>query len=702
MTPPPTSLRQESESRIRANGLVVYKAAALGLRPDPNEKISEWAESHRVVPEIGALPGPWRNSVAPYLVEPMDALSPDDPTPEVDIEKPSQSGGSAIAENFLGFIMHRAPGPAMYIQATIEAAKDWVNEKLQPTIQATPALSPARGGVVAPQKSRSGEGTTSKRIRFRGGFLLLGGANSAASLRQHSIRYMVRDDLSAWTSNADKEGNPRDLSAARLKTYKVFGLSKELNVSSPKFKGSDIDADYQKSDMRRYYMACKGCGAITDHDWEDVQKNAAAPFRCHLVCPVCKTEHFEGDKADMVALGKAYWIPTAPDADGVVPPKTIMPAEIDIWRTRHTGRVAKGYAITGVINTFDRWDDIAAAQLAAGDDPEKLQPFENTVLGRPYEPKGEGPSWEVIAARKEPDWQRGTLPAGVLFVTLTADVQADGIYWAFIGWGRGKQAWHMDHGFLPGPTDEALAGAWPKLDQVADHGVSFGGVRIAADLIAVDSGYNAEAVYEWVRRRHNALAVKGDDGWSKPPISRSKTAEVRTHGLSAGKAKTYGIRVWMIGTWSIKATLILFLGKVPEEGKGGLLPTGYQHFAADTEPTYFQHLTSEFIKTVDENGEKRREFGQRGANHWLDCATYAYALTHFAGLWAWSEEQWDARARELTEMTKPAQGDMFGAPGRAVAVALPAEDDDPPSPPATPMGHKPKSDGLDALSKLNR
>lgn len=700
---PTTTLQKASLARIEANGRTVNVAAARGLMPDPSERVSEWSEKHRIVPETGSLPGPWRNSVAPYLVEPMDALSPDDPCDEVDLIKPSQSGGSAIAENWLGFIMHRAAGPAMFIQATVDAAKDWVSEKLMPTINATPVLAPSRGGVVAPNKSRSGEGTTTKRIKFMGGFLLLAGANSAATLRQHSIRFMVRDDLSAWTDNADGEGDPVELSEARLKTYKVFGLSKTLNVSSPKLKGADIDLLYSRSDMRRYYMACKGCGAVTDYAWEDVLHNAEPPYRSHLKCPSCGTEHFEVDKAMMIAAESgACWIPTAPDSDGVVPPKTIAAADVEAWRLRDTGRFAKGYAITGVMNVFEKWDNLVARQVAAGDDPDKLQPFENSDLGRAWEPKGEGPSWEVIAARKEGDWRRGTLPAGPLYVTLSADVQADGIYWAFLGWGPGKQTWHLDQGFLPGATDEPLAGAWPKLDQVADHGVSFGGIRIAADQIAVDSGYNADAVYSWIRRRHNALAVKGDDGWSKPAISRSKDAEVRTHGLSAGKAKKFGIKVWMVGTWSIKATLILFLGKVPKEGGAGF-PTGYQHFAADTEEMYFRHLTSEYIRNVEENGATKREFGQRGPNHWLDCVVYGYALTHFAGIWSWGEKQWDDRARELSAMTKPAQDDLFGGVGATVASAVPGNEDDVGAiEPALQVRPKTRSAGIDALAKLNQ
>lgn len=697
-----TVLERTSRSRVQRNGRIVYRAASAGLRPDPDEKVSEWAAQYRYVPDMGAVPGKWKNSTAYYLVEPMDVCGPYDPTEWVVIIKPAQSGGSAVAENWLGFIMHRTPGPAMYVGPTVIAAKDWYEEKLQPTIEATAVLAPAKGGVVMPRKSRSGEGSKANRIKFKGGFLLLAGANSAATLRQHSIRFMVRDDRSAWTANADGEGDPKDLSDKRLKTYKRYGSSKVLDVSSPKFKGGDIDGDYQKTDMRRYYLACKHCGSLTDFEWKDVQKNASAPYRAHVVCPSCKTEHYEADKPRMASpVAGACWIPTAPDADGVVPPRTIAPADVAQWRLRFTGRSAKGYAITGVINTFDTWDNLAQLEKDAGDDPEKVQPFINGDLGEAYEPKSEGPQWETIAARKEGDWQRGQLPAGALYITFTADVQQDGIYWSFLGWGPGKRCWHLNHGFVAGATDEPLQGAWPKLDFVVDHGVSFGGVRIAADMIGVDSGFHAEAVYTWVRRRHNAIAVKGDDGWSKPPIARSQTADVRTHGVSAGKAKQYGIRVWMIGTWSIKATLILFLGKIPKEGGLGM-PTGYQHFAGDTEETYFRHLTSEYIRTVEENGQQRREFAQRGANHWLDCFTYGYALTHFAQLWSWGDEQWEARARELTEMTKDVQADMFGAGGRAVAVVLPADEEVPAEPPAAPIGGKTRSDGIDDLAALNQ
>lgn len=694
-------LLRRSAARIRSNGRAVYRGAAAGLRPDPQERVSVWAERHRVVPEMGAIPGPWRNDVAPYLVEPMDVLSPDHPCEHAVLIKPAQSGGSAVAENWLGYIMHRAPGPAMYVGPTVKAAKDWYQEKLGPSIAATPALSPAKGGVVAPQKSRSGEGTTAERVRFRGGFLNLAGANSAATLRQHSIRYMVRDDRSAWTDNADGEGDPRDLSDQRLKTYRAYNLSKKLDVSSPKYEGEDIDAEYQRSDMRRYYLACLGCKSVTDFEFEDLAHEGAAPWRAHLICPSCGRQHHEHEKGAMLApAAGACWIPTAPDPDGEVPPKTIPAAEIAAWRHRDTGRAVVGFGITGVMNIFERWDNLLTRQAEAGDDPVKLQPFQNADLGRAYKPKTDVPEWESLSARREGDWHRGTAPAGALYVTLTADVQGDGIYWSYLGWGPGKQCWHLDYGFLPGTTDAPLEGAWPKLDTTAERGVLFGGVRIAPDLIAVDSGYNADAVYAWVKRRHNALAVKGQDGWSKLPIFRAQTPEVKKSGRNVGRFRKHGLRVWLVGTWGIKGALMVYLGRSPKEGETGL-PTGYQHYPADAEQQYFEMLVSEYVATEEKAGEKRRVWKVRGANHWLDCAVYGWALTHYAGLWNWDEARWQARAGELAELLAQPAADLFDGAALATVAAPVAADDDPP-PPAQAVSSKRRDDGLEALKNLNR
>ena len=621
--------------------------------------------------------------------------------------KASQSGGSAAAENWIGFIMHKAPGPAMYIGPTVKAAKDWRVEKLDPTIAATDVLNPLKGGVVSPQKSRSGDGSTADRVRFKGGFLLLAGANSAATLRQHSIRYMVRDDRGGWPADAEGEGDPKSLSDQRLKTYRSFGLSKVFDISTPVDKGSDIDREYEATDKRRYYVACLGCGAISDLVWEDIAKNPDPPYHCRWRCPLCRREHVETDKPEMKRPERgACWIPTAPDANGVVPPKTIRPEEIARWRYRDCGRYTPGYHLTGEIAAFERWENIAKAEAEAGDDPERIKPFVNTVLGRPYEAKGEGPPWESLSARREADWRRGEAPAGALYFTLAADVQGDGIYWERLGWGPRKECWVVDYGYLSGATDAPLEGAWPKLDAVVDRGFRLAsGARVADDLIGVDSGYNAEAVYEWVRRRHNALALKGEDGWSKPAIFDARSAEVRKSGFSAGKVRRFGLKVWLIGTWGLKGALMVYLARTPREDKSGF-PTGYHHFPADAEEEYFRQLVAEYVRVESGKGGPERVWARRGPNHWLDCHVYNLALTHHAGLWAWDEARWETRAAEIAALAQTSAPDLFDGDAAAMRPALPPVDEEseeaPPAPPVPPLAARADRFGLASLKRLNQ
>lgn len=671
--------RAEIAARLKANAAVVVKAASSGLRPDPRMKLSAWAQDFRVVSEDSSvLSGSWRNDVSPELVEIMDRLPPDDPCAEVKLMKCAQSGGSEVGGNWLGYIMHKTPGPAMYIGPTVKAAKDWRVEKLDTTIAVTDVLNPAKGGVVYAQKSRNGEGSTTDRMRFKGGFILFAGANSAATLRQHSIRFMVRDDRSKWTKDAEGEGDPRKLSDQRLKTYRKYGLSKVFDISTPVDKGQDIDREYSASDQRRFYMACKNdaCGHISDIVWEDIKRNKEAPFHCRWFCPACKTEHSDADKPVMKSLARgATWIPAIPDADGVVPPATMHRDDAEKWRTPHEMRHDHSYVITGEMTTFETWDELARQEKEAGDDPELLKPFINAGLGRPYEAKGEGPAWEIMAARRE-TWLRGTALAGALYFTLSVDVQGDGLYWERVGWGPNKENWLIGCGYLSGATDIAGEGAWPKLDVIVDQGFRLAnGAKLADDLIGVDSGYNIDAVAQWVKRRHNALALKGEDGWSRPAIFGAKAAEVKHSGPQAGRSKRFGVKIWLVGTYGLKAALMIYLGRTPKPNAAGF-PNGYCHWPADTPDEYFRHMSAEYVKIEQGKDGPERVWARKGANHWLDCRVYNMALTHHAGIWAWSEGRWAKRAAELSELSAPIAPDLFDPRPSTGAAVVPVKDDE--------------------------
>ena len=53
------------------------------------------------------------------------------------------------------------------------------------------------------------------------------------------------------------------------------------------------------------------------------------------------------------------------------------------------------------------------------------------------------------------------------------------------------------------------------------------------------------------------------------------------------------------------------------------------------------------------------------------------ALTHHAGVWAWSDKKWADRAADLAQLSAPLAPDLFDhAASTAAAVAPVADDDD--------------------------
>ncbi len=112
-----------------------------GLKPDPNFTVSSWADKHRYLSSISSSePGLWRTDRTPYLKEIMDCLSPSHPCEKVVFMKGAQVGGTECGNNWMGFIIHHAPGPMLIVNPTVETAKRVSKTRIEPAIENCPAL----------------------------------------------------------------------------------------------------------------------------------------------------------------------------------------------------------------------------------------------------------------------------------------------------------------------------------------------------------------------------------------------------------------------------------------------------------------------------------------------------------------------------------------------------------------------------------
>src|SRR5271165_2796393 len=273
-------------------------AAAAGARPDPMLTISQWADQYRSLSQrASAESGPWRTERTPYLREIMDCLSPSSPDERTVFMKGAQIGGTECGNNWIGYVIHQAPGPMMAIQPTVEMAKRNSKQRIVPLIEESDVL---RALVRDPRSRDSGNTVLSKE--FPGGVLVMTGANSAVGLRSMAARYLFLDEVDAYPGDVEGEGDPVNLAMARTRT---FARRKVFLCSTPKITGmSRIEAAYEESDQRRYWVPCPVCREFQVLKFAQLRWTKGQAEKAVYVCEHCGQEVQNHQKQWMLARGE--------------------------------------------------------------------------------------------------------------------------------------------------------------------------------------------------------------------------------------------------------------------------------------------------------------------------------------------------------------------------------------------------------------
>ena len=331
----------------------LLRAWRQGLRPDPDLTVSDWADAHRwLSSRAAAEPGRYRTARAPYLREIMDALSPGHPAQRISFMKAAQVGATEAGNNWIGFVIHHAPGPMLAVLPTVEMAKRASRGRIDPLIAESPVLRER----VSPARSRdAGNAMLSKE--FPGGILVMTGANSATGLRSMPARYVFLDEVDAYPASADEEGDPVTLAEARTTTF--AHRRKVFLVSTPTIRGlSRIERAFEASDQRRYFVPCPHCGAMQWLQFERLRWAKGKPETAAYHCAGCERAIAEHHKTEMLARGE--WRATAVSAD----PKAI------------------GFHLSALYSPlgWKSWAEIARDWLAAQASDEMLRAARNTAL----------------------------------------------------------------------------------------------------------------------------------------------------------------------------------------------------------------------------------------------------------------------------------------------------------------------------------
>lgn len=612
----------------------IREAWFAGLRPDPLQTVSEWADKHRMLSGRAASEaGPYRTARTPFMREIMDELSTSSRARRVVFMKAAQVGATEGGNNWVGYIIHRAPGPVLAVQPTVDMAKRLSQQRIDPLIEDSPDLR----DLVAPSRARD-SGNTALSKKFPGGQLILAGANSAVGLRSMPARFVFLDEVDAYPGDVDGEGDPIALAEARTISY--GHRAKLFLASTPTIKGlSRIEREFEVSDQRRYHLPCPDCGALQWLKFERLRWDQGQPETVLYVCEHCDAQIEERHKTWMMdEANGACWMPTAPE-------DVLAAAEA-------AGRV--GFHISGLYSPLGwlSWADIARAWEAAQGDDAALKTLKNTVLGETWQVKGEAPEWQRLYERREP-WRIGMAPEGVLVLTAGADVQRDRIEIDIWGWGRDLQSWLVDHVVLEGDTsrDEVWQDLTEFLDSTWPHEA---GVEMSLARLAIDpgDGGTTDLVYRWVRSvgGGTVLAVKGVGGFDRAtPVDGPTYVETS----ESGRKLKRGVKLWKVAGATFKSETYRWLrldaptDEDLDEGSGW--PSGFIHIGGGTTSEWVKQLTAEQLMTVKtRQGYQKMEWQKtRERNEALDCRVYARAAAWLMGMDRWDDRRWSALEAQI-------------------------------------------------------
>ena len=589
-----------------------------GVKPRERLTVSKWADSNRILTSISSNEtGLWRTSRTPYLKEPMDCLSLASPISKVVLMFPAQVGKTECSLNWLGYIMDHAAAPVMVVLPDLQVRDKWVKQRLEPMLKETTVLAKMLGQL----KSRDSSNTQSIK-EFPGGIMVLGGANSEASLSSMPIKYIIADELDQFAWTLRRGSDPLNLVQERQNN---FPTRKILLISTPTIQdASRIEEAYEDSDQRRYYVPCPSCEETQPLVWNNLRWNQQLTD-CWYVCECCGHNITENHKTSMLARG--YWQSQNPDAD----PTT------------------RGYHLNALYSPIGlglRWLDLAKQWVKVQGSPKDHQDFTNLKLAETWQDRSHAVKPKHLQELAE-SWACRTVPEGALVLTAGVDVQKNRLALQILGHGRHNQTYTIDYIEIPG--DPERPEVWMALAEKLNTPLeNIYGRRMVIQATAIDSGYLTNDVYCFVRSRgaRRLMAIKGKNS----PGGLLLAARPSKQDVTVrGKVVKGGVDLWLVSGDTGKHTLY---GRI-EKDREASANHRFLHFNEDLDEDYYSMLTAE---TLDHRTNKWVLRKGRRAEA-LDTWIYALAASYHPQIRvnAMRVRDWDELARLLGPTPEPTE-----------------------------------------------
>ncbi len=554
------------------------------LLPPEDLTVSQWAEKFRVLDsKTAAMPGPWHNSMTPYLIGIMDEFNI--PTTEkIIFVKPTQVGGTEALHNMIGYVVAQNAAPSMIVYPTEDLAKSVSENRLQPMLRISPQLA----------KHFKDKESELLELQFDNMYLSLTGANSPTGISSKPIKFLFLDEVDKYPSRAKKEADPIKLATERTKT---FPDSKIFVTSTPTLKTGHIWQELEKADEERhYFVPCPHCGKMIELKFSQIKwsddKNIPIvdrTERAFYVCQECGAVITDAHKQQMLRNGK--W--------KTVEKKTKFPKNIAFW-------------MNTLYSPFVRFSEIAKEFVLTKEDSETFQNFVNSWLAEPWEDTKVKSNADLVLERQT-ELEEFIVPDWCKLLTAGVDVQESSLYWTIRAFGDYITSQNVAHGQALSFTD---------IEEIMNREyLTESGERRIVQIALIDSGDNTDAVYDFCACNSDwAYPVKGS---SHPLMSHFKISKI-----NRVTSKANGMQLVIVDGGKYMDMIYSRMNK--PNGRGSWMV----YKGCDRE--YAEQVTAEHkvkIKTAGGRIAEKWELKKSHAdNHYGDCEKYALAAADIRGV----------------------------------------------------------------------
>lgn len=415
------------------------------LRPPERITISDASERYVRLNNPGSYIGPYKNDMAPYMVEPQNELQSRTITSLAFVGPAQSAKTQALILNWLAYSI-KVDGMDMIVYSpTQSASRDFSMRRVDRMHRHSPSI----GSMLL--QAREADNVFDKQ--YVTGMILNLSHPTVTELAGRPVGRIALTDYDRMPEDVGGDGSPFDLATKRTTTFRSFAMtvaesSPSRPVENPRWIASSpheappcsgIIALYNRGDRRRWYWPCPHCGSYFEGQWKDLEWEVkssvlASAETVRMLCPVngCLIE--PSSRTSMQEWG--VWLK---DGQGIDP---------------NSGRVVgegirstmASFWLNGIAANFTSWTNLVVSYLNALREYETtqtedaLKKFFNTDLGVPYLPKSLESELlpEVLKSRAEllptmdmPDTERidrvpmvePLVPENVRFLVATVDVQ---------------------------------------------------------------------------------------------------------------------------------------------------------------------------------------------------------------------------------------------------------------------------------------